>query len=107
MNRTKLLGLFAGSLLLGGSALLADETPALERVRFAAPQRIAAGDAIAGAGRLYPSPVLFDIDRDGKADLLIGDLIGNVTVARRTDDGFAAEQKLLDRDGKPLRFHNW
>jgi hypothetical protein len=99
-----LLALFGCGLLLGTSAV-ADETG--ELIRFAAPKRIMAGDAVAGAGRLYPSPVMHDMDGDGKLDLVVGDLFGNVTVARRSDDGFAKEEPLLDRDGKPLKFHNW
>ena len=93
------------AMLLGAPAA-AGETDRGE-ARFAAPQRIQAGDAFAGAGRLYPSPVMHDIDGDGKLDLVIGDLAGRVTVARRTADGFAPEAALNDRDGKPLRFHNW
>jgi hypothetical protein len=85
----------------------ADET---ERVRFAAPKRIMAGDKFLGEGRLYPSPVLHDMDGDKRADLVVADLFGNVTVAKRAANppmAFAAEGKVMDRDGKPLKFHNW
>jgi hypothetical protein len=51
--------------------------------------------------------VLHDVDGDGRRDIVVGDLMGSVTVALRTDDGFAAEKPLQDRDGKPLKFHNW
>jgi hypothetical protein len=100
--RLSLLALFV--LSSHGSA---DET---DRVRFAAPQRIKAGDKFLGEGRLYPSPVLHDMDGDKRADLVVADLFGNVTVATRAANppaSFAAEIKLNDRDGKPLRFHNW
>lgn len=84
--------------------------PAARDARFAPPVRIRAGDAFAGEGRYYPSPVLHDIDGDGRQDLVIGDLVGAVTVARR-DAGdaptFAAEQPLKGKDGQPLKFHNW
>jgi hypothetical protein len=99
-----ILALCGCALLLGAPAA-ADETG--EVIRFAAPKRIMAGDAVAGAGRLYPSPVFHDVDGDGKLDLVIGDLFGKVTFARRTEGGFAEEEPLLDRDGKPLKFHNW
>jgi len=103
------IGFFVGAgaacALLLGSFASADETE--RTIRFAAPRRIAAGEAIVGAGRLYPSPVLQDMNGDGALDIVVGDLVGNVTVALRTDAGFAAEKPLLDRDGKPLRFHNW
>jgi len=91
----------AGTLALGGPG-----EPGAE-VRFAAPVRIRAGEALAGAGRYFPSPVLHDMNGDGRPDLVIGDLMGSVTVALRTDAGFAAEQPVLDRDGRPLKFHNW
>ena len=78
---------------------------------FAAPQRISAGDAYLGQGRLYPSPVLHDIDGDKHLDILVADLIGKVTVARRvaTETGMRvlAETPLNGRNGKPLKFHNW
>ena len=77
---------------------------------FAPPQKISAGEAVAGKGRLYPSPAMHDVDGDGLADLVIGDLMGKVTYARRLPgDGlsFAAEQPVLDRDGEKLNFHNW
>jgi hypothetical protein len=78
---------------------------------FAAPKRIKAGDAYVGQGRIYPSPVLHDVDGDEHLDILVGDLTGRVTVARRvaTETGLRvlAETPLKDRNGKPLKFHNW
>ena len=98
----------AGSAILLSSRGSADET---DRVRFAAPKRIRAGKAFLGEGRYYPSPVLYDVDGDKRADILVGDLVGKVTVARRqaakTAVAFDGEKPLNDRDGKPLRFHNW
>lgn len=75
--------------------------------RFADPVRLKAGDAFLGANRLYPSPALHDVDRDGIPDLLIGDLPGRVTWARREGQAFHAETKFLGKDGKPLKFNNW
>ena len=98
----------AGSALLLSAEGTADET---KSVRFAAPVRIRAGDAFLGEERLYPSPVLHDVDGDGLADIVVGDLFGKVTVARRlaakSPAAFGAEKPINDRDGKPLRFHNW
>jgi hypothetical protein len=77
-------------------------------VRFAAPKRIQAGGAFLGEGRLYPSPVLHDIDGDGRADVVVGDLFGRVTVAHRSSDrSFSSEEKLKAKNGKELKFHNW
>jgi len=98
----------AASTILLGSQGSADETGG---VRFAAPERILAGDAFLGEERLYPSPVLYDMDGDKLPDVVVGDLFGRVTVAHRSAAkspvAFGAEKPLHDRDGKPLRFHNW
>lgn len=86
----------------------ADETPT--EVRFAEPKRVLAGDAFLGEGRLYPSPVLHDVDGDGLKDIVVGDLLGAVTFAPRVAGktvAFAAGRPFPDRDGKPLKFHNW
>jgi hypothetical protein len=104
--RLRLLAL-AIAIPLGAEAS-ADE---MDRPRFAAPVRIRAGDAFLGAGRLYPSPVVHDVDGDRRPDIVVGDLFGKVTVAPRTAAKapvtFAAERPLNGRDGKPLKFHNW
>ena len=77
----------------------------------AAPVLVRAGDANAGEGRLYPSPVMHDINGDGYADLLLGDLMGIITVAPRLPtDGpprFGPEERLKAADGEDLKFHNW
>ncbi len=109
LARVSLLVLaMAGSTLFLSSWGSADET---DRVRFAAPKRIRAGGALVGEGRYYPSPVLYDVDGDRRPDILVGDLVGKVTVARRKVAkkvvAFDVERPLNDRDGKPLRFNNW
>jgi hypothetical protein len=100
--RTALLALAATGLAS------ADETG--EKIRFAAPKRVVAGDAFLGEGRLYPSPVLHDADGDGLLDIVVGDLPGAVTFAPRVAGkavAFGAGKPFPDRDGKPLKFHNW
>ncbi len=96
------------AVLSGVPATAQDEQGA---ARFAAPRRIKAGDEFLGEGRLYPSPAVHDVDGDGHADVLIGDLIGRVTYACRaegkTDLMLGAEKPLKDRSGEQLRFHNW
>jgi len=98
-----------GLLLLLAPYVAAQETE--EAASFAAPKRIAAGDAYLGEGRLYPSPAAHDVDGDGQVDLVIGDLGGRVTYALRRLEGdqvaFGPEQEMKRSDGKPLRFHNW
>lgn len=78
---------------------------------FAPPVRLKAGDAFLGAGRMYPSPVVHDVDGDGRADVVVGDLMGMVTCAARTDaEGspvLAAELPMTTRKAEQLSFHNW
>jgi hypothetical protein len=70
-----------------------------------------AGDAFMGQKRMYPSPMFHDMNGDGLVDIVVGDLIGKLTVAlRRPGDGvpaYAAETKLKAVDGKDIDFNNW
>ena len=78
---------------------------------FAAPVRVMAGSKLMGIGRLYPSPVLRDMDGDGLADVVVGDLFGRITVATRiAGDGtpaWGADVPLEAADGEDLKFSNW
>lgn len=97
------------SLLLLGATLAAQAPP--PPPTFAEPVRLKAGDKFLGENRLFPSPVFHDMDGDRRADVIVGDLRGKLTVALRsagTDPrAFAAETKLLALDGTELDFHNW
>ena len=92
--------------LLSGLTLAAaaDETP-----RFAEPVQLRAGDAVAGSGRMYASPGFFDVDGDGRLDLVVGDLSGRVTWALRLAEGagYGPERPLERADGEALEFDNW
>lgn len=102
------LALVAASPALAGSG---DEPAAPARDTFAAPVRLDAGDRPMGEGRLYPSPVLHDVDGDGLADVVVGDLWGKLTVARRLPgEGaprFGAETWMKDLEGEDIDFNNW
>ena len=75
---------------------------------FAEPVLVKAGDKGLGEGRLYPSPARYDIDGDGRRDLVVGDLWGKLTVATQAEDGtYRAEVPLKDAEGKPIDFENW
>lgn len=101
------------SLLMVGCAVLLNAQAAAQdkaKAQFKAPKRIQAGDAFLGEGRLYPSPVLHDVDGDGLRDIVVGDLFGKVTFAPQIpgeEVRFGPEKPLKGRDGKPLKFHNW
>ncbi len=86
----------------------ADQAPA----SFAAPVRLKAGDAYMGSRRMYPSPVMHDVNGDGLGDIVVGCIFGKVTVALR-DASAKGEIKYLKpaplkmESGKDLKFHNW
>ncbi len=108
-NRSlKTLSVMGGALVVACGIAHANPTPEPE---FAPPKRIKAGDAWLGAGRLYPSPVMHDMDGDGKRDVVIGDLFGAVTVAKSLEGDaglpLAAEAPVMNREGEKLKFHNW
>ena len=94
--------------LLQSVVVVAQDTPP---PTFAAPVRLQAGGKLLGEGRPYPSPVLHDLDGDGRLDVVVGDLRGRLTAALRLPgDGaprFAAEHDVLAADGKALDLHNW
>lgn len=106
------LTLAAGCAALLPSLAAARTEAQTSKPQFADPIRIQAGDKDLGAGRLYPSPTMHDVDGDGVRDLVIGDLFGKVTWARGIKGtgasvSFEAEKPLNAANGKPLKFHNW
>lgn len=78
---------------------------------FEAPVRLKSGEDFLGSDRLYPSPVVQDLDKDGVPELVIGDLFGRVTVTKREKISGSAQwgktTKLLGSDGKEIKFSNW
>lgn len=97
-------------ILVAGS--LSAQTPTTaEAPRFRDPVRLKAAEKLMGETRLYPSPVFHDENGDGRPDILIGDLIGKITVANMTTTNgaiaYGSEAPLKGADGKPLKFHNW
>ena len=78
---------------------------------FAPPVRLKAGDKFLGEGRLFPSPVYHDLNGDGVADIVVGDLPGRLTVAYGTRTAaaptFGPEEHVKGADGKQVDLHNW
>lgn len=102
----KILALAVACSALGTGTAVAQDSPA--SIRFAAPVRLHAGDKLLGERRWFPSPVWHDVDGDGRADVVVGDLRGRLTIAlRNADAGYDAETELQDVDGKAIDFHNW
>ncbi len=60
---------------------------------------------------LYPSPVLHDLNGDGKQELIIGDLRGYLQVAKRdsaTDSPEWGDSQMMQSvEGKDIKFSNW
>ena len=82
-----------------------------QTTKFAPPVLLMVGDKPMGQGLMFPSPELRDIDCDGHADLLLGDLRGNLhlSMAQPGAEGvtWAKTKKFEATDGKPIEFHNW
>lgn len=98
--------------LLGGMLVVAPLTAQQPTTpTFAPPVKLMAGSKGLGENRLFPSPALHDMNGDGLADLVIGDLRGRLTVALRQPGAgapkFAAEAKVMANDGAELDFANW
>ena len=78
---------------------------------FADPVRVMAGDEPMGKGMLYPSPVFYDIDGDKRVELVVGDLMGYLRVAKRLPGSNPAVwselTKLQSTEGKDIKFSNW
>lgn len=79
--------------------------------QFAKPQLLMAGDRPMGKGILYPSPEFRDMNGDGHADIVIGDLWGNLQIATSQPQGdsvgYTKLMKLKTSDGEELKFDNW
>lgn len=86
-------------------------SPTPDAATFSPPVRLLAGGVFAGASRQYPSPVVQDVNGDGRADLVLGDLTGRISVSLRLGgDGapsFGPETPILTSDGEELAFRNW
>ena len=91
--------------------VLATTVAVAQAPTFGAPVRLQAGEKFLGEKRLYPSPVYHDVNGDGLADIVVGDLPGRLTIALRKpgsgQPAYEPETKMNDVDGKEIYFHNW
>ena len=111
-RRTATAALFVGSALLVPGATAQERGTATSKApTFGTPDRLECEGVFLGATRLYPSPVIQDMNGDGLADLVLGDLFGRLTVSlRRASDAtpsFGPETPITASDGSELKFNNW
>lgn len=79
------------------------------------PVRISVNDAPLNsmAKKRFPSPAIFDVDRDGSKELVIGELMGEVGVYANLNTSGAGEpvwgprKPLNDSKGDPIVTANW
>jgi hypothetical protein len=73
---------------MAAAALLLDPAAAQDGQVFEKPFRLMAGDEFVQVSRGYAVPTLFDIDRDGNRDLVVGEFDqGQIRVFRNTGTG--------------------
>ena len=82
---------------------------------FAAPIMLKVDDKPlnSAARQMYPSPAVFDIDNDGKDELVVGDIFGSLNVyenlneSKDGDPVWSKHETLKSADGKPIKVKNW
>ncbi|MEE9395310.1 MAG: hypothetical protein V3W41_22690 [Planctomycetota bacterium] len=108
---TTLVLLFSLTASLSAQSAQGDATKqndrALQGQSFAAPVELTAGGK-AISNLMYPSPVLHDLDGDGKRELVLGEIFGTVRACTASADGLKwQKQVLLQAEGEKLKFNNW
>ncbi len=64
------------------------------------------------ARQMYPSPAMFDVDNDGKMELVVGDIFGSINVYENEnnkagDPIWAKHIRLKTADGEKIKVSNW
>jgi len=102
-----------GAFLFGAASIaLAVAFQGKPAATFEPPVRLKAGDAFidTGADIAYSGLSVFDLDGDGKRDLLVGNFRGHVQVFRNVGDDAARRfeaKGFLEADGKVVEIPNW
>ena len=81
---------------------------------FEAPVRLMVGDQPLNtrARQMYPSPAVYDVDSDGKVELVVGDIFGSLNVYENQNTGkgdpvWSKHTRLKTAKGKPIKVSNW
>ena len=99
MLQTTLFAAAAFAALGDGDGKAGDDVPA---IRFAAPvQVLAGGEKLRTEAPGYASPAWYDVDGDGREDLVVGQFAGGkMNVFRRLEDGTFAAGEWLQAGGE-------
>lgn len=91
-----------------------DSRTGSSRDLFEPPVRLMVGDhpLNAEARQMYPSPAMFDVDGDGAAELIVGDIFGSLNVYENRNTGpgdplWSPPRALESADAKPISVSNW
>jgi len=82
---------------------------------FDAPEMIMVGQQPLNskARQMYPSPVMFDVDNDSRAELVVGDIFGSLKVYENQNESATGDPVwskhvgLESTDGQPIKVSNW
>lgn len=86
-----------------------------ENRHFEAPERLMVGDQPLNAEtrQMYPSPAVYDVDSDGQAELVVGDIFGSLQVyenqntSGKGDPVWGKPTRLETAEGTPIKVPNW
>ena len=89
--------------------------PSAKVSMFAPPVRLMVNDEPLNtvAQLRFPSPALYDIDNDGQEELVVGSLMGQISVYENTnttgkgDPIWGSSKSIKDSSGKLMRSKNW
>ena len=111
------LGLAFSLEAVAETPIMADDKPPAQfhNDLFHAPEMIMVGQLPLNnkARQMYPSPVLFDVDRDDRVELVVGDIFGSLNVYENEnpsasgDPVWSENVRLQSTDGQPIKVSNW